>query len=371
MTVRVTADSAIAAVAKAAVPANLPVAGGTRTARAAVIGASGYTGSEFVRLALVHPGIEVAALVSRESEGRSAADLLPGFDPRAAGLPPVVGREELVARLENGAVDTVVACLPHGEWRDLAGTLPALGRLPARVIDLSSDHRDGSAGYVYGLPEAFREEIRAAARVANPGCYPTAAALALLPAARAGWLDGPVMVTALSGASGAGRGAVLRQSFVELDGGAAFYKVGTVHPHVAEMKRTLGRLASPAGGDAAFDLAFAPQLVPMARGILLTAQAPLSRPVSPAEAVERWRAQYAKEPFVRVLPDGEWPETRRVKGSNRVDIQVTTVFEGRTLLVTAAIDNLGKGAASQAIQNLNLMMGWPEETGLAVHGEPW
>ena len=337
-----------------------------KTARLAVLGASGYTGAEFVRLAAAHPGLDVVAVVTRDAAAAKTLDaLVPGVDPRAEKLPAVVDIDGLVALLEDGALDTLVSCLPHGAWRTLAVERPALAATSVRLLDLSSDHRDGSAGYVYGLPEAFRTSLVGATRVANPGCYPTAAALALLPAAQAGLIAGDVTVVALSGASGAGRAPAARTSFVELDGGAAFYKVGTVHPHVAEMERTLAALGS------AKQVAFAPQLVPMARGILLTAQVALARSLSSDEARAIYAARYEGEPFVRLLPDGTWPETRAVRGSNRCDLQVTTLFGGSTLLATAAIDNLGKGAAAQALQNLNLMLGWPETTALPRHGQAW
>ena len=337
-----------------------------RSARLGVLGASGYSGQELVRLAIGHPGLEIVALSSREHAGRSVSEILPGLDPRISALPEAVTPETMVELLESGAFDTLVSCLPHGAWRELAGRHAALTAVPRVVVDLSSDHRDGADGWVYGLPEAFRSSITGATRVANPGCYPTAATLAMLPALARGWVAGPVMVNALSGISGAGRGASLRTSFVELDGGASLYKVGTEHQHVAEMERTfaaLGGHATPVG--------FAPQLAPMARGILLTAHVPLAAPVTAAEAHHAWSEQYAKEPFVRVLEPGEWPETRKVRGSNRCDIAVTTLHDGRTLLVTAALDNLVKGAAGQAIQNLNLVLGWPEDWGLPVHGSPW
>jgi N-acetyl-gamma-glutamyl-phosphate reductase len=175
-----------------------------------------------------------------------------------------------------------------------------------------------------------------------------------------------VTVTALSGVSGAGRAPSLRTSFTELDGGAAFYKVGEVHQHVPEMARSFGKLA---GMDV--PVAFAPQLAPMSRGILLTSIAPLKKPLTPEQAHAAYAERYANEAFVKLLAPGTWPETRLVKGSNRCDIAVTTVHGGRTLLATAAIDNLVKGAAGQAIQNLNLVLGWPESWGLPVHGTPW
>ncbi len=337
-----------------------------RTARVAVLGASGYSGHEFVRLALAHPGLEIAVLVSREFAGQPASALLPGVDTRVTQLPVPVAPVALAGLLAEGVFDTLVACLPHGAWKMLATDVPTLADAPALVLDLSSDFRDGAQGYVYGLPEAFRNAIAGATRIANPGCYPTAATLSLLPALEQGWLAGPVTVTALSGVSGAGRAPSLRTSFTELDGGAGFYKVGEVHQHVPEMSRNFGRLAG-----VEVPVAFAPQLAPMSRGILLTAVAPLARPITPQQASEAYAERYVNEGFVRVLEPGTWPETRLVKASNRCDVAVTTVHGGHTLLATAAIDNLVKGAAGQAIQNLNLVLGWPENWGLPVHGTPW
>ena len=336
-----------------------------RTARLAVLGASGYSGQELVRLALGHPGIALAALVSREHAGEPAERLLPGVDPRAHALPPVVGLDGLEDRLADGAFDTLVACLPHGAWKTLLTERPSLAGVP-HIVDLSSDHRDGADGYRYGLPEAFRASLVGATRVANPGCYATAAELALLPAAEAGWIGGPIAVSALSGVSGAGRAAQLKTSFVEVEGGASLYRPGVEHAHVAEMERTLRAAAGceqPIG--------FAPQLVPMARGILLTASAPLAHAVSPEEAHARYARRFGDEPFVRVLAPGAWPETRLVKGSNRCDVAVTTLHGGRTLFVSSALDNVVKGAAGQALQNLNLLLGWPEATGLPRSGAPW
>ena len=349
-----------------------PPAGERLTTRVAVLGASGYSGQEFARLALGHPGLKLSVLASREHAGRPAAELLPGIDPRAVTLPIVAEPRALVDLLADGIFDTLVCCLPHGAWASVAAEHPALAAAPARIIDLSSDFRDGSAhaaggaAYLYGLPEAFRAVLAGATRIANPGCYPTAATLALMPAAEHGWIEEPVMVSALSGVSGAGRSPALKTSFVELEGGASIYKAGSSHQHVPEMERNLERLAG-----APVAVGFVPQLAPMSRGILLTANARLTRPVSPEEARAAYLARYEHEPFVRVLEPGSWPETRAVKASNRCDLAVTTLHGGRTLLATAALDNLVKGAAGQALQNLNLMLGWPEGWGLPVHGSPW
>jgi len=334
-------------------------------ARVAVLGASGYAGQEFVRLASAHRGLEVSVLASREHAGEPLARAMPGLDTRERPDRRFASLDEGLLAALGGACDALVSCLPHGV---LAERLAALADLPPQlhVVDLSADHRSGQRDFRYGLPEADRDVLAFARRVANPGCYPTAATLALLPALEGGWLGDPLMVTAVSGVTGAGRAATARTSFVELEGGASIYRAGEEHPHAAEIARNVQRLSGEMRA-----VGFTPQLVPMARGIVLTASAPLRLTLSPDEAWRAYAARYAAEPFVQLLPAGAWPQTRAVRGSNRCDVAVTTLHGGRTLLAAAAIDNLVKGAAGQAIQNLNLMFGWPEATGLARHGSPW
>lgn len=343
-----------------------PAHAACRRARVVVLGASGYSGQEFARLALAHPGLDPMQLVSREHAGRPAHEVLVGLVPRPA--PPVVSLDEALAAVRDGAVDAIAACLPNGTWRSLAPAFEsAAGDAAAlSIVDLSSDHRAGQAGYAYGQPESQRAAVAGARRVANPGCYPTAATLALLPALELEWPAGPVFVSALSGVSGAGRGARLRTAFVEREAGAQLYDAGTTHTHVAEMERQWTRI-----GGTARPVGFAPQIVPMTRGILAVTHASLLRRRTPDEAQAAWTARFENEPFVRVLPAGQWPDTRAVRGSNRCDVAVTTIHSGRTLLAASAIDNLVKGAAGQAIQNLNLMLGWPETTALPVDGVPW
>ena len=323
--------------------------------RVAVLGSTGYAGQELLRLARGHAKLQIVALGVREEDAQ----------PRGTGTASACSLRELEVLVAAGACDTLVSCLPHGLWKDIALRHPALAAAP-QIVDLSSDYRDGAEGYVYGLPEAFRALIARAQRIANPGCYATAASLALLPAAESGWIAGPVAVSALSGVSGAGRALQARTSFVEAEGGAWAYRAGTEHAHVAEVERTLATVAHCAPV-----IGFVPQVVPMTRGILLTAFAPLRQPLTPEQARERYQARYMDEPFLRLLPPGEWPETRATRQSNRCDLAVTTLHGGSTLLVVAALDNLGKGAAGQAIQNLNLMNGWPETMGLPVDGTPW
>jgi N-acetyl-gamma-glutamyl-phosphate reductase len=335
------------------------------TARVVVLGASGYTGQEFVRLAGTHRGIELTLLASREHAGEPLASSMPGLDPRERRERAFAGLEDGLAAAFAGECDVLVSCLPHGVLAERLALGPELPEA-LRVLDLSADHRGGEREFRYGLPEAHRDVLSFARRVANPGCYPTAATLALLPALEGGWLSDPVMVSAVSGVSGAGRGAAKRTSFVELDGGASIYRAGDVHPHTAEIARNVQRLSG-----ATRAIGFTPQLAPMARGILLTVSAPLQFELPAEDARRAYAARYAGEPFVRLLPAGEWPETRAVRASNRCDVAVTTLHGGRTLLATAAIDNLVKGAAGQAIQNLNLMFGWPETHGLPRDGSPW
>jgi N-acetyl-gamma-glutamyl-phosphate reductase len=337
----------------------------TAAARVAVLGASGYAGQEFARLAASHRGLELVLLASREHAGKTLERAMPGLDARERPHRRFASLEEGLLSAAAGTCDVLVSCLPHGV---LAERLAALPDLPpqVRVVDLSSDHRGGEREFRYGLPEAFRELLVNARRIANPGCYPTAATLALLPALEGGWLGDPLMVSAVSGVSGAGRAALARTSFVELEGGASIYRAGDVHPHTGEIVRNVLRISGESRA-----IGFTPQLAPMARGILLTASAPLRFELTPDAAWRAYSGRYANEPFVQLLPAGEWPETRSVRGSNRCDVAVTTLHGGRTLLVAAAIDNLVKGAAGQAIQNLNLMFGWPETHGLSRHGNPW
>jgi N-acetyl-gamma-glutamyl-phosphate reductase len=341
-----------------------PAAPPTR-ARVALLGARGYAGLEFLRLATGHPGIEIAALASRELAGEPADALAPGLDGRSLALPAIVDPSALAELHRAGAFDTVVACWSHGAFSAWSAEHEFLARV-RRIVDLSGDHRDERDGFRYGLPEAGRARLAGATRIANPGCYATAAILALLPALERRAAAGPACLTALSGASGAGRAPKARTSFVELTESAAAYKAGTEHAHVPEIARAAERAAG-----SAVAIAFTPQIVPMSRGILLTAYLPLAAAWSPEEARAVYAERYADEPFVRLLPAGRWPETGAVRGTNRCDLAVTTLFDGRTLLAVAAIDNLVKGAAGQAVQNLNLMLGWPETTALPVHASPW
>jgi N-acetyl-gamma-glutamyl-phosphate reductase len=338
-----------------------------RRVRIAVLGASGYTGADLVRLALTHPGMEIVALAANQKAGQSMADIWPHFAPYP-GLPRLVRADAIDWR----QVDAVFGCLPHAASAELLSTLEDV-----RIIDLSADFRLNDAEVygewygvthpapgllgeaVYGLTEMARPRLAQARLVACPGCYPTAALLALLPLAEAG-LIAPTNITinALSGVSGAGRGLKEANLFAEVSEAVAPYAVGR-HRHMPEIEQELGK----AFGEAV-TISFTPHLVPMNRGELETISVELADGRTVADLRACFDARYAGEPFVHLLPEGVAPATRMVRGSNHM---VVNVFPDRIpgrALVIAAIDNLVKGSSGQAIQNFNLMFGFPETLGL-------
>lgn len=319
-----------------------------------VLGATGYTGRELIGLLAGHPGVRIAVATSESEAGRS----LRGVARRAPEMPLVRAEDA-----DLSACAAVFSCLPHGESARWAERARAAG---ARVVDLSADLRvpgeetpEWAKGAVYGLPELHRERIRGAELVANPGCYPTAALLALAPLLREGLVAGPVVVSAASGVTGAGRSPKREILFAEVAEDFRAYAVGNTHRHLAEMRaqaHALGNGSTP-------ELVFAPHLLPVRRGILETIHVPLRAPLAEPEAL--WREAYAGEPFVEVLP-GRAPSLADAVGTNRVAVGVSPVAGVSTpmLVVVAAIDNLLKGAAGQAVQNLNLMFGMDEGEGL-------
>jgi N-acetyl-gamma-glutamyl-phosphate reductase len=337
--------------------------------RASVAGASGYAGGELLRLIAAHPGIELAALAA----GGRAGEPLAAVHPNLAGLGDRMLVETDPATLADA--DVVFLALPHGESAALVAQLPA--DLP--VVDLGADFRLRDAGawdryyggahagsWTYGLPElpGQREAIRTSRRVANPGCYATAVALALAPVLAAGLAEAhDVVVVAASGTSGAGRKASDALLASQVMGSMSAYKVGGVHQHTPEMEQSLGDAAGQA-----VTLSFTPLLAPMPRGIVATCTASAVPGASESAVREALMSAYADEAFVRVLPPGAWPQTSSVSGSNAVDLQCAVDEHSGRVIVVSAIDNLGKGAAGQALQNANLILGLDERLGLSSNG---
>lgn len=345
-------------------------------ARVAVAGASGYAGGELLRLLAGHPDLELAVATADSSAGQPVADL----HPHLAGLP---GLAELVLGPPGPAAftdcDLVFLALPAGQSAVVAAQLPGA----VKIVDLGPDFRlaDATAWarhyrgphpgrWVTGTPElpGARARIREASRVAAPGCYATAAIIALTPLVAAGLADpGDVVVVAASGTSGAGRSLRTGLLASEVLGSVSAYAVAGAHRHVPEIEQALAEVPGPAGRPVR--VSFTPLLVPMPRGILATCTAPLTEPsVSTAPLRDALADAYRDEPFVTLLPAGHWPATASVYGSNGVHLQVGADERAGRAVVVAAIDNLGKGAAGQAIQDANLMLGLPETAGLTAIG---
>jgi N-acetyl-gamma-glutamyl-phosphate reductase len=313
-------------------------------ATVSVLGASGYTGGEVLRLVARHPGMAAVAASADTRVGSNLADVHPHLTG-ASSLTLLPVGEVLAA-----GADLVFSCLPSG-----ALPAPMDGLAEAIVVDLSDEHR-AQDDWAYGLTEYNRAAVAASTRIANPGCYPTATLIAVLPFARAGVVTGPVIVDAMSGVSGAGRKAEDRLLFATLDRSVGAY--GTVaHRHVAEMERFLESF-----GGLSAHVSFTPHLVPIARGLVATIRAPLVVDLDDAAACAILRDAYGSEDFVEVI-DG-WPQTKVVAGTNRALVSARVDRRAGLLITSAAIDNLGKGAAGQAVQNANIALGLDERSGL-------
>lgn len=341
--------------------------------KAGIVGASGYTGAELVRLLSRHPEVELAVLTSRSYEGKEMAAVFPhltGFTDRVL---VAFDADKMAAEC-----DVVFTALPHGHAVPVAKAVLYRGK---KLIDLGADFRFREVGVyeswykvehgapelareaVYGLPELYRGQLKGAKLVANPGCYPTASLLAVVPLLRSGVIaPDSIIIDAKSGVSGAGRKLDLRVHYAEVNENVQAYGVA-VHRHTPEIEQ---ELSFAAGREVR--ISFTPHLVPQTRGILTTVYAALRTGLSTAELLEIYRDFYSSEPFVRVLPQGVYPQTKSVTGSNLVHLgAVADPRTGRAVLM-GAIDNLVKGASGQAVQNMNLMFGFPETTGLDFSG---
>jgi len=336
----------------------------------AVAGASGYAGGELLRLIGGHPDLELGPVTAAGNAGAPVTEVHPH-------LPALGDRTfEPIDPARLAAADLVFLALPHGESATVGAATPA--HVP--VVDLSAtfrlaDPQAWSAYYrtphvgrwCYGLPElpGARDRIRGARRVAAPGCYATAAIVALAPLLAAGLADpGDIVIVAASGTSGAGRKPSASLLATEVVGAMSAYQAGGTHRHTPEIEQALREAA---GGQPV--VSFTPMLAPMPRGILATCTASLRDPGTPASALrDALAAAYAGEPFVHLLPEGRWPTTAATLGSNAVHLQAAADSHAGRAVVVAALDNLGKGAAGQAIQAANLMLGLPETAGLTAQG---
>lgn len=334
-----------------------------------VYGASGYTGQELLKHLLFHPAVAVAAITSRRYAGLPLADVYPAFQG-LTNLSFMNATPDEVACL----ADVVFLALPHGVSMTVAPAFLAAGK---KVIDLSADFRlrDAGgyeqwygkhaapqllAGAVYGIPELYRETIRNAGLIANPGCYPTSVILGLAPLLKAGWIDtASIIVDAKSGVSGAGREPQVTSLFCEVNEGFKAYKVGGQHRHIPEMEQELSILAGRE-----ITISFTPHLLPVNRGILSTIYGSLQRDATATELTDLYRRFYRNETFVRICKPGTFPNISSVCGSNGCDIGVTVDQRTKRIIILSAIDNLIKGAAGQAIQNMNLICGLDEAAGL-------
>jgi N-acetyl-gamma-glutamyl-phosphate reductase len=335
---------------------------------AAVAGASGYAGGELLRLLLGHSRVEVGTLTAGANAGETLGRLQPHLSPLADRLLVETTVEALAGH------DVVFLALPHGQ----SGALAAQLGDDTLVVDCGADFRlrdsdhwerfyggTHAGTWPYGLPELpdHREVLRHARRIAVPGCYPTVATLSLAPAVAAGLVTPDVVVVAASGTSGAGKKAAPHLLGSEVMGNASAYGVGGTHRHTPEIVQNLSALT-----EAEVRVSFTPLLVPMTRGILATCSAPLTSGTTTTEVRAAYLTAYDAEPFVRVLPEGEWPQTQAVLGSNACHLQVAVDDAAGRLVVVGAIDNLAKGTAGGAIQSMNLALGLDETLGLTTVG---
>lgn len=342
----------------------------TMKTRVGIIGATGYTGVELLRLLLKHPEVEVTALTSQKYAGIPIDHVFPSLAKTLS-----LKCEELNVDQISKKTDFIFTAVPH---KTAMETVPLFYRQGKRVVDLSADFRlkdarlyekwyqkhtstDLLTKSVYGLPELHREKIRKAKIVGNPGCYPTGALIGLIPLVKKGMVSlENIVIDSKSGVSGAGRDVVLESLFCEVNEGVKAYKIFE-HRHLPEIEQELSEMVQKE-----VSVTFVPHLIPMDRGILTTIYLVLTKKQKAEEVFAIFQEHYQKEPFIRIYPRGKLPNTKDVRGSNYCDIGIKlNEADGRIVVVTA-IDNLVKGASGEAVQNMNIMLGFPETMGLEV-----
>ncbi len=337
--------------------------------KVAIVGASGYTGVELLRILHCHPEAAVTCVTSERSAGKRISDIYPGLKGRCDLL-----LENLEPVRVAGKADFIFTALPHKAAMEVAPTFLSLGK---RIVDLSADYRlqdpkEYEKWYephlspallkkaVYGLPELKRTRIAGADLVANPGCYPTTVILGLAPLLKKRLIDPTTIIAdSKSGVTGAGRSVKVDTLYCEVNEGFKAYGVGGVHRHIPEIEQELSLLSGNK-----LTITFTPHLVPMDRGIFSTIYSVPLKSVTTTELLRIYNDFYKGEPFVRVLPEGSFPSTAFVRGSNFCDIGLIVDSRSGRVIVVCAIDNLVKGASGQAVQNMNIMCGFPEAMGL-------
>ncbi|MBM7584013.1 N-acetyl-gamma-glutamyl-phosphate reductase [Bacillus pakistanensis] len=338
--------------------------------KVAIIGATGYSGIELIRLLQNHPYVEIEMIISGSHDGSRISEVYPHLEE--------IIDDKLVAldieQLEK--VDLVFFATPSGVSKN---TLPLLMDRGIKCIDLSGDFRLKSPGAyedwygleaaeqkyldqaIYGLSEIYSKKISTATYIANPGCYPTAVLLGLIPALKSGIIDpGSIVIDGKSGVSGAGRKASLGTHYAEINENVKAYKLGR-HQHIPEIEQTLGDVYGEK-----VNITFSTHLIPMSRGIMCTMYADFQQDVTTDEIIHLYKEYYQNSPFVRVRKSGIWPATKEVAGSNYCDLGFLADHRTGKLSIVSVIDNVVKGAAGQAIQNMNLMNGWKATTGLLM-----
>ncbi len=346
------------------------------TIRIAVAGATGYAGGEVLRILLAHPAVlegraELGALTAWSNAGSALGEHQPHLGPLADRILAPTDPEVLAGH------DVIFLALPHGQS---AAVAEALGP-DVLIVDCGADFRltDGAAWtrfygtphagtWPYGLPElpGARAALQGTKRVAVPGCFPTVATLALYPALAAGLVAPEVVITAVTGTSGAGKSLKPHLLGSEIMGNASAYQVGGIHRHIPEIVQNLTRIAAPTAGPVT--VSFTPVLAPMPRGILASCSAVTLPGVTAQDLRAAYEKAYADEAFVTLLPEGRWPQTAAVLGSNAVQLQVALDEGAGRLIAIGAVDNLAKGTGGAAVQCLNLALGWPESAGLTTIG---
>ncbi len=336
--------------------------------KVAIIGGSGYTGGELLRLLEQHPHVKIAAVTSERSKGKPISTLFPNLKSCRLKF------ESFKIRNIIKKADLFFLCLPHKTSQEAVAGLYKAGK---KVIDLSADYRLKNASVyrkwydiqhkypallknaVYGLPELYRERIKCASIIANPGCYPTGAILGLAPIIKSAFIDSnSIIVDSKSGVSGAGRNPALPFMFSEVSGSVKAYAI-TIHRHTPEIEQELSIVSKKK-----IKINFTPHLIPMDRGILSTIYVKLNRKVNSTDINRIYKKFYANEPFVRVLTDNEYPNTKAVVGTNSCDIAMFVDKRKNSLIIVTVIDNLLKGASGQAVQNMNIMYEFDETTAL-------